>query len=72
MSKEREYIEIFIGNDMYDLQLNYLPKFREKFGISVNGIDENEFITWARDENIKFHKEICVEVVVDIDEYLKE
>jgi len=72
VSKEREYIEIFIGGDIYNLQLTCLTKFREKFGVSINGIDENEFIAWARGENIKFHKEICVGVIVDIDEYLKE
>lgn len=71
MSKNKEYIALFIGNDTYDLQLSYLNNFRERFGISMNGIDEDEFIVWVRENNIKFHKEICIDVVVDIDEYIK-
>ena len=71
MSKKKEYIELFIGADTYDLQLTHLDEFREKFGISVNGVDEDEFVLWARDNHIKFHKKICVDVVVGIDEYLK-
>jgi hypothetical protein len=41
-------------------------------GVSINGLDENIFIEWAKENNIKFVKEVCVTMLVDIDEYLRE
>jgi hypothetical protein len=72
MSKELKYIEMLIGGDIYNLSLSDIDKFRDEFGISINGVDEDDFIEWARDNNIKFIKSICIEMSVDIDEYLRE
>jgi hypothetical protein len=72
MSKELKHIDMLIGGDIYRLALNDIDKFRKEYGVSFNGLDEEEFIQWARDNNIKFIKSICIEMSVDIDEYLRE
>jgi len=71
MSKDLKHIEMLIGGDIYNLHVSELPKFQEKFGVVVNGINEDEFIKWAKENHILFIKKVCVELSVGIDEYLR-
>lgn len=67
-----EYLVMPIDGKDYNLCVEFLPAFREKFGLGVNGIDEPEFIAWCKESNIKLVKIIETKVVVDINEYLRD
>jgi len=66
------YIELLIGGDKYNLLGADLDKFRMEYGISMNGINEENFVIWARDNEIRFIKDIHLTKEVRINEYLMD
>ena len=53
----------------YNLPVNYLNEFREKFGSAYGDINEEEFKKWCVEKDVTLYKLVTEIVEVKINEY---
>lgn len=53
----------------YNLPVTYLKQFRERFGSTLNNINEEDFIVWCDENDITLYKFITNTLEVKIKDY---